>query len=1680
MTRSRRILLFLLLSSVATCAITGSPAGGQAVNAASGSALRPGRMMIGHLNARALSGGTTHYSMGEAYAKYLWPKKSGVATVYYVIDADSDPNATPNINSAISIFNADFSNIIQWVPWTSSVGPNYVNINLSADNFSGQCEANEGYEAIPAQPMTGSTSCAVGTILHEMGHIIGLWHEQSRPDRNTFVTVNYGNVIKGSWGNFEQFGDDIQLLTPYDYASIMQYPPYSFSRNGGPVIETIPAGIPLSGEGVPYTTSADYSAADKEAIERLYGAAPTTVTVTSNPVGLQVVVDGTSITTPQQFSWALNSSHTLSVASGVQSLTGDIENSTTSATFYYTYGRWNDSTAQTHTIVVAPGNGSPAFPGTSPQVATYSANFIELVPYTGAVYPTGSGTVAVSPTPQSYGVTNGAFFVARQQATLTATPTPATAWNFYEFNNGPFWLPGGLGANPKTFYVPDTGNPVDTTAEFSNTPIFTVDVQPDAFSSNLWAYVDSDFWYMPKKFSSMYDSTWTSGSSHSLNVISPLLPYSVNSEYLFSSWNDAGAESHTIASLPAASTSYVATMTPGFAPATNFSYPPCGGTGNLTPSSPTGNGFYPTGQPLTFSESPDSGWTFAGWTYDVTGTATPASLTANDESLVFANFNIVNTPLTLTGISPATANSGVAGFTLTLTGTGFAPGSYVSVNGIYRSVTYVSSTELQVTVNASDVTTPGGFQVFVENFPSGWDGCAVFGYQTFMVQGPALSQTITFPAIPLQSYGAVVNLSATASSGLPVSFASTTPSVCTVSGTTATMISVGTCSIEATQAGNNDYRAAPPVTRNPDVVRASQTITFATIPTQTYGAVLALSATASSDLTVSFASTTSSVCTVSDTTATMISVGTCIVQATQSGNTDYQAATTVTRNFKVAQAAQTITFPAIPLQSYGAVVTLSATASSGLTVSFASTTSTVCTVSGTTATMISVGTCSIKATEPGNSDYLAAAAVTRNPDVVRASQTITFATIPTQTYGAVLGLSAAASSSLTVSFASTTSSVCTVSGTTATMISVGTCIIQATQSGNSDYQAATTVTRNFKVTQAAQTITFPAIPLQSYGAVVTLSATASSSLTVSFASTTPTVCTVSGTTATMISVGTCSIKATQAGNSDYLAAAAVTRNPDVARASQTITFATIPPQTVGTPLTLSATSSSNLTVSFASTTSSICTVSGTTATMVSAGTCSIQATQAGNTDYQAAATVTRSFKVNAASPTYTLPSNRVATWNPGLMSVGGVPSATWPICSSTRTPLAPLGSNQDDTPQINAAIQACPTGSVVSLGTGTFLIDPQDSGNNYVAVNKGVALRGAGAGQTILNNPNNVPTTSTNNINGNAKDPYALVIVGPGEWVNPDGDARCQGLTAYQTQYMQLLTANGTQGSTSVAVANGSIFSAGQYVLLDQTSGASWLPDRDGYSTSVWAGPNYSVQWMVHNPAVEYVDDPVATGETPSAANNYATSGDGSDAACWFSRQDRPQNEMKQIASVSGNTITFTSPLTMTYSTTQYAELTTYTGGNKPVTYAGVENMTLVGGGGDAVDFTNTAYSWAKNIEVKHWYGDGVSISNSFRDELRDSYIHNASWAEPGGAGYAISLSNAASEILIENNISMITNKVMVVRSSGAASVVGYTYMDDGYIAINEAWIEIGLNASAHDRVAPCFYSKAIRVSEHR
>jgi hypothetical protein len=257
-------------------------------------------------------------------------------------------------------------------------------------------------------------------------------------------------------------------------------------------------------------------------------------------------------------------------------------------------------------------------------------------------------------------------------------------------------------------------------------------------------------------------------------------------------------------------------------------------------------------------------------------------------------------------------------------------------------------------------------------------------------------QTIKFPRPRTQTVGTTLTLSATASSGLAVSFASLTTSVCTVSGTLATFVAAGTCTIQASQAGNATWAAAEPLSRTFTVDAGSlqpQTITFNTPATQTVGTPLTLSATASSGLPVSFASQTTSVCTVSSSASTFITTfattGMCTIQASQPGNTTFAAATPVSRSFTVNAEPQTITFNAPGAQTVGTPLTLSATASSGLSVSFASETTSVCTVSGAKATFVTAGTCTIQASQAGNGTWAAATPVSRSFTVNLAKPTIT-------------------------------------------------------------------------------------------------------------------------------------------------------------------------------------------------------------------------------------------------------------------------------------------------------------------------------------------------------------------------------------------------------------------------------------------------------------------------------------------------------------------------------------------------------------------------------------------------------------------------------------------------------------------------------------------------------------------
>ena len=87
-------------------------------------------------------------------------------------------------------------------------------------------------------------------------------------------------------------------------------------------------------------------------------------------------------------------------------------------------------------------------------------------------------------------------------------------------------------------------------------------------------------------------------------------------------------------------------------------------------------------------------------------------------------------------------------------------------------------------------------------------------------------------------------------------------------------------------------------------------------------------------------------------------------------------------------------------------------------------------------------------------------------------------------------------------------------------------------------------------------------------------------------------------------------------------------------------------------------------------------------------------------------------------------------------------------------------------------------------------------------------------------------------------------------------------------------------------------------------------------------------------------------------------------------------------------------------------------------------------------------------------------MNGSFRVEIRESFVHDGSWPEPGGAGYAISLAGGSSDVLVENNIIVNACKVVVVRSCGAGSVFGYNDTDDSWDFDSPTWVEVGLNAS--------------------
>ena len=199
-----------------------------------------------------------------------------------------------------------------------------------------------------------------------------------------------------------------------------------------------------------------------------------------------------------------------------------------------------------------------------------------------------------------------------------------------------------------------------------------------------------------------------------------------------------------------------------------------------------------------------------------------------------------------------------------------------------------------------------------------------------------------------------------------------------------------------------------------------------------------------------------------------------------------------------------------------------------------------------------------------------------------------------------------------------------------------------------------------------------------------------------------------------------------------------------------------------------------------------------------------------------------------------LPADRMAAWNPGMMSVGGIPNRT-----TIYKTLSPSGG--DDSAAIQAALNSAPAGQVVMLNPGTFVV------NNLLLIHSPITLRGSGAGVTTLVKTNGAKPRTSAVVSGTkgilvpvdpgsyGYDAQPIIIVGPSRWNNgPDSTAS------------QSLTADADQGSYSVTVANSTDFKVGTFVLLDEVSGASWQPTPAGFpdGAQVWQGDR--VAWNMH------------------------------------------------------------------------------------------------------------------------------------------------------------------------------------------------------------------------------------------
>lgn len=463
------------------------------------------------------------------------------------------------------------------------------------------CSAHVGMIGGP-QFVYLADACTTGNTIHELGHTLGLFHTQSRLDRDRYLRVRYDNITRPEWSQYVQRLTDGFDSGPYDYGSIMHYPITGFTRNYGASLESYPAGIPMGQRTA-------LSPEDVQAVDLLYQRPLEKVVVTTTPPGLTVLVDGAACTTPCEYPWAAGEQHVIRAG----------ERQTLAATpgSRYDFVRWSDFGAGEHPVTVD---------ATS---RVYNAQFARKLHIRAEASPDAAGSIEIIPASQDGWYPYG--------STVTIHASPNEGWQLYRM------LPGaggvtvqganglGLSANPSTILA--LSEDLYYVATFTQRPLTTLATNPPGRRILL----DGATVIGPTNY------LWTPGQTVELAVLHPQPVTASSFRYDFSGWSDGGAATHTI-TIPEESSTVTASfrsyfqMSGSVAWTVSNSAPTRPGGRNIVLSpEPDSDGFLEAGTPFEVRAVNEDGWSFTNWTGDFGGSEALA-LNADDAYLLGATF----------------------------------------------------------------------------------------------------------------------------------------------------------------------------------------------------------------------------------------------------------------------------------------------------------------------------------------------------------------------------------------------------------------------------------------------------------------------------------------------------------------------------------------------------------------------------------------------------------------------------------------------------------------------------------------------------------------------------------------------------------------------------------------------------------------------------------------------------------------------------------------------------------------------------------------------------------------------------------------------------------------------------------------------------------------------------------